>query len=460
MRVLLLNPPGRRLYVRDYFCSKTSKSNYLYHPVDLLALSGSLAAEHELGVLDAMAERLDARRAHERIEAFAPEVVVSLVGSVSWEEDRAFLREVARRGPRGPRIIVLGDLFQEDAPQKLASEPWIEAALHDFASGDAAAYLAGRTGELGDVTLREGCVPRRVHGRRASSEWRMPRPRHELFPERGYRFSFARRTPFATLLTDYGCPYPCSFCVIGTLGHRARPVLDVLEEVDFLRARGTRELFFADQTFGVRRARALELCAALAARGDLSWTAFTRPDLADRELLPAMARAGCHTLILGIESADEALLSTYRKGYRTSDARRAVALARELGMRTVGTFILGLPEETEQSLERSLALALELELDFLSFNVAVPRFATPFRARALELGLARERDLVMDQSGSAPFLATLALSRDELVRHKRRWVRRFYLRPRYLWRRLRDVRDVRELGRQAREGLALLARNL
>ena len=58
MRVLLLNPPGERTYIRDYLCSKTTKSNYLFHPIDLLVLSGTLASEHETEVLDAVCERL------------------------------------------------------------------------------------------------------------------------------------------------------------------------------------------------------------------------------------------------------------------------------------------------------------------------------------------------------------------------------------------------------------------
>src|SRR5678816_665554 len=96
--------------------------------------------------------------------------------------------------------------------------------------------------------------------------------------DRGYRFSFARSERFATVLTDYGCPYPCTFCVIGTLGFQTRATLEVLEEIDALRASGVREIFFMDQTFGVVKKRGLELCAALAERGDLSWTAFCRPD--------------------------------------------------------------------------------------------------------------------------------------------------------------------------------------
>src|SRR6185436_14664706 len=107
------------------------------------------------------------------------------------------------------------------------------------------------------------------------------------------------------VLTDYGCPYPCTFCVIGTLGFKTRPVDEVLAEIDHIRGLGIRELFFMDQTFGVVKKRGLALCAELEKRGDLSWTAFCRPDTADDELLAAMKRAGCHTLILGVESADD-----------------------------------------------------------------------------------------------------------------------------------------------------------
>jgi len=463
VKVLLLEPPGRETYVRDYFCSKTTKSNYRFHPIDLVMLSGTLAERFDVEVLDAIAERLGPEAALARVEASRADVVVSLVGAVSWDEDRAFLARVAAGGRR---VLALGDVLQEASERRLAEEPWLEAALHVFANDDVVRYLDGEREALEDVTLRDpndGGVPRRVRTvepRHRRGAYRVPRPRHELFPEHGYRFSFARGRRFATVLSDWGCPYPCTFCVIGTLGFRTRPVADVLEEIDELRARGVRELFLLDQTFGLPRARGLELCAALAERGDLGWTAFQRPDNADDELLGAMRRAGCHTVILGVESADPALLALYRKGYDPATARAAVARARAHGLRTVGTFVLGLPEETRASFERTLSFALELDLDFLSLNVAVPRFGTPFRARALELGLCAADDLVMDQSGARAFLPTSTLDRAEVERLKRRLNRRFYLRPGYLWRRLRAAAGPRELGAQVREGLRLVLRNV
>ncbi|MCE9592659.1 MAG: radical SAM protein [Planctomycetes bacterium] len=458
MRVLLLNPPGLQVYIRDYFCSKTTKSNYLFHPIDLVVMSGTLAEHHDVRVLDCIAERLSPDAARARIDAFAPEVIVSLVGSVSWDEDRAFLADQAARGRR---ILALGDVLHERAELRLAEEPWLEAALHVFTNQDVVHYLAGRLVEVEEMTVRdEHARVWRIRGRRTQrGVYRVPRPRHELFPERGYHFSFAKHARFATVLSDYGCPYQCTFCVISTLGFQTRPVADVLVEIDELRSRGIREIFFLDQTFGIQKPRALELCAALAERGDLSWTAFTRPDHASDELLDAMVRAGCHTLIMGVETADNELLAKYRKAYEVSDVIEGFANAKRHGLRTVGTFIIGLPEETEETLQRTLELAIELDLDFMSLNMAVPRFGTPFRARTIELGLADAGDLVMDQGGADAFLPTRTLDRDSMLAMKKRMVRRFYLRPGYLWRRFRGAKSLYEFGAQAREGLALLLRN-
>ncbi len=461
MRILLLNPPGERIYIRDYFCSKTTKSNYLFHPVDLIVLSGTAAEYAETSVLDCMAERLAPREAHERIDAFGPEVIVSLVGSVSWDEDRSFLADEARRGRR---VIAIGDVLHEASEARLREEPWIEAVLHVFANADLVHYLRGERAAIEDMTVRgaDG-APERILGVARKSRkgaFRVPRPRHELFPAQGYHFSFARSEPFATVLTDYGCPYPCTFCVIGTLGFQTRPLDDVLAEIDHLRARGVRELFFMDQTFGVVRERGLELARLLAERGDLSWTAYTRPDTGDDEMLAAMRAGGCHTVMMGVESADDALLAAYRKGYRSSIVADAFRRARRHGLRSVGTFIIGLPEETEDTLSRTLELAVGLDMDFMSLNMAVPRFGTPFRKKALELGLAAEGDLVMDQGGADAFLPTHTLDRATMLALKKRMVRRFYLRPSYLWNRLRAIGSLYELKAQVREGLALLTRNV
>ena len=456
MRVLLLNPPGARTYIRDYFCSKTTKSNYLFHPIDLVVLSGVVGSKHEVAVLDCIAEGLSPDEARARIDSIAPAAIVALVGSVSWPEDKCFLADQAARGRR---IAAIGDVLHERSAARLAEEPWLDCALHDFSSEDVLHWLAGEPERVLDATVRlpSGIDERRVGKKRG--EFRPPPPRHDLFRHELYRFSFARRTPFATILTDYGCPYPCTFCVIGTLGFKTRPVEDALREIDLVRSLGITELFFLDQTFGVVKQRGLELCRGLEERGGWSWTAFTRPDAADDERLAAMKRAGCHTVIMGVESADDGQLAAYKKGYEVEVVRDAFRRVRRHGLRTVGTFIVGLPDETADSLRATLRLAVELDMDFMSLNMAVPRFGTEFRARAIALGLCDPDDLVMDQGGEDAFLPTRTLSREEMLDLKKELVRKFYLRPGWLARRAFDVRGPRELVRQLREGWALLSRN-
>jgi hypothetical protein len=458
MKVLLLNPPGRDLYIRDYFCSKTTKSNYLFHPIDLLILSGVFSQRHDTRVLDAIAERLSPASALQRVLAFAPDVVVTLVGAVSWPEDRAFLADVKRFGR--PKIFAIGDVLHDGGEELLESEAWLDGCFQSFANGDALALAEGRVDSLANASVKTHGRVVRSRGGKQYGVVEIPVPRHDLFSARGYSFSFARRAPFATVLTDYGCPYPCTFCVIGTLGFAVRPLDSVLEEFRFLKNLGARELFVMDQTFGIQKQRALDLCEAMRRDGfDFGWTAYARPDLAGDELLTSMKRAGCHTVMMGVETPRDPVLESYKKGYDSGAVREAFARARRIGLRTVGTFIIGLPEDTAESIDETVNYAIDLEMDFASFNVAVPRVGTPFRDTTIGLGLADPSARVMDQGGSTAAMPTTTLSRERMLELKRRAIRRFYLRPGYLFKRLARVRTAHELNSQIREGFALLMRN-
>jgi radical SAM superfamily enzyme YgiQ (UPF0313 family) len=222
---------------------------------------------------------------------------------------------------------------------------------------------------------------------------------------------------------------------------------------------GVKDVLFHDQTWGIHRQRNLDLCAAVVAEGlDLGWTTFTRVDVVDDEVLAAWKAAGCHTLMFGVEFASADMLKRYRKGYRPEQIVTGLERTRQHDIRTVGTFLLGLPEETRETLEATVQLACDLPLDYASFNVAVPRHGTPLRAQAKTLGLLDEH-ATMDQSGAYVMMGTETLTPAEVLAAKRQAVRRFYLRPRWLFERARAMGSWAELGWQVREGAALLARN-
>jgi radical SAM superfamily enzyme YgiQ (UPF0313 family) len=232
-------------------------------------------------------------------------------------------------------------------------------------------------------------------------------------------------------------------------------VPEVLEELAHLKRLGKREIFFYDQTFGFDPRRLGELCAGLAGLG-FGWVCYARVDRVSDAGLAAMRAAGCHTVIFGVESASEAILRRYEKGYTKAQIREAFALARRHGLRTVATFIIGLPEETEETARETIAFLKELDCDFASFNVAVPRANTPLRAEAIRDGVISADLVSMDQTGTVIALSTRALSRERVAALKREAVRGFYLRPAYLWKRLRRISTWYELTEQVAEGIALL----
>jgi anaerobic magnesium-protoporphyrin IX monomethyl ester cyclase len=460
-RVLLLNPPSRDLVIRDYYCSKTTKSNYLFQPIDLVVQSGLLSRHFEVAVLDAVVDRLSEEACRARVLDFQPDAIFFLSGAVSWTYDLPFLADLkARLGDR-TLLVGSGDIFLEEGERWLAEQPALDAVCMDFSANDVAAFLLGRDAELENIVYRRDGEVRAVRRPRARGEIvELPLPRHELFQNPRYRFSFVRAAPFATVLTDFGCPFPCSFCVMSGLGSKFRSVDNVMEELRALRALGIREVFFIDQTWGVRKQRNRELCERMIGEDlSLGWVTYTRADILNAEDLALWRRAGCHTLMLGVESASPETLKAYRKGYKADEVAAGLQMVRDAGIRTVGTFILGLPEDDRRTVEATIRLACELPLDFASFSVAVPRFGTPLRAQAKAAGLIGDLR-VMDQSGETVAMATHSLSREAVLRLKRRAILAFYLRPAYLWRRLVSVRSLWELRAQVAEGLALLSRNV
>jgi len=126
-KVLLLNPPGKLPYIRDYYCSKVSKGSYIYPPTDLVVLSGIIAEKYDVAVLDAMVRGMDAGLCMTEIGNISPKAIVALAGAVSYHEDAPFLENIKRR--YDIPIIVTGDLFLEDGEIILKNYPFLDAIL-------------------------------------------------------------------------------------------------------------------------------------------------------------------------------------------------------------------------------------------------------------------------------------------------------------------------------------------
>jgi len=458
MNVVLLNPPGSRLYVRSYYCGATSKAGYLFQPIDLLMLSGRLAGEFEITVIDAIADRLGADEAIEKISRFKADAVVCMVSVVSWDTDLQFLDRLKKNDPH-VKIIANGDVFFEDPEKILAECGCIDAIIFDFISEDVIHYLKNECEKASNMLYKKDgrIVVRRSSLPAAGTAFSMPIPRHELFLNRNYRFPFAKHHPFTTVLTNFGCPFKCTFCIANTLGFRYRGAEEVYKELLYITKLGIREVFFEDMTFGLpehNTVRLLELM--ISGKLNIGWTCFSRVDVVDRDMLALMKMAGCHTIMFGVESASEDILRKYKKGCTKAKMKEAFAVSRDVGIKTVGTFILGLPEDDRASVLETIHFAKEIDCDYASFNIAVPRPGTPLREAAVRDGLIRKSSLVFDHSGSSISTISRNLSKEELGRLRKRAIREFYFRPSYILRHLAKMRSLSELMEHIREFIGLV----
>jgi len=432
-KILLLNPPGTRPYLRDYYCSKIAKADYLYEPTDLLILSGLLNEDHQVQALDCIAMGMQTAKALEWIRNAAPDAVIFLSGAVSWHEDKKFLKELKQLCP--VPLIGSGDLFLEDGDKILLKHDFVDAVLLDFTSRDLLHYLKqGAKAGPDNMIYRQG--KRIVTGsikRTIKDTFEIPLPRHDLFPHHRYRYPTVKRPPFATVLTDYGCPYHCRFCVMGKIGYKVRHVDNVLDELEMLADMGFKEIYFNDQTFGALRERAIAMCKGMIERQfHFGWQAWSRVDLMDEELLRTMQAAGCHSMFFGVESANEKTLKAQKKGFSLEQVRRTFFLCRRLGIRTMATFIIGLPGETEADIRRTIRFALKLDPDYASFNLLVPRAATDIRKEALGKGWFEAGQNILDQSGTYPIMGNEYLSAARIWQLKNEAFRSFYFRSTYL----------------------------
>ncbi len=455
-KVLLLNPPGKKLYIRDYFCSKVSQADYIPPPLDLVILSGIVAEEYEVELLDATVSRMPEARALEAVRAAAPFAIVSMFGAASFGEDMGFARKLRAALP-AVKLIGIGDVFRENGESHVSGDSPLDALLLDFTTRDLLSYLNSDYGSVMNMVFRDrgGAVKTPMGGR--GRQFDLPVPRHELFQKYAYRHPFVREKQFVTTLIDYGCPFDCGFCVIGKLGYKFRKPDNVLEELRTFRGLGVSEVFFHTQTFGAHKASAEEICARMIEEKlNLGWVCFSRVDVTGPGLLDLMKRAGCHTIIYGVESGSEEILKKYNKGYSVGDIVSTVDYAKSIGIRTAGTFILGLPEETRETAEETLALIKRIGLDFASFNVAVPRSGTGLREAAIGLGFVDDKFSVMDQSGSEIAMPTRTLTKNDVLAYRRKAVAAFYLRPGYILRRLLSVRSLHDIRNYAKQAFALI----
>ncbi len=282
----------------------------------------------------------------------------------------------------------------------------------------------------------------------------LPSPAWQRLPMGRYRPGLGtyRQLPAMSLMTGRGCPNRCTYCfnIFGRRVRRQSPGR-VVQEIHLLRRDyGVRQIQFYDDTFTLQRSWLDEFCGRLVRElPDVSWTCYGRVDRVDAPSLDRMAKAGCHQICFGVESGDPAVLSTIDKRIGPDQVRRAVRLARQAGIEPRGTFMFGNQGETPATMQRTLDLALELDLDVALFSVATAYPGTAFYRWAQAEGHLLTRDWAQfDRNSSTVRLPTV--DPETVWAFHTRAYRRFYLRPSFVARRGLRLRNLHHMADAAR----------
>jgi hopanoid biosynthesis associated radical SAM protein HpnJ len=267
--------------------------------------------------------------------------------------------------------------------------------------------------------------------------------------------------PYVSLYTGRGCRSRCTFCLwpqtVGGHRYRTRSAANVLAEVRWIKENmpEVKEVMFDDDTFTDFRPRAEEIARGLGKLG-VTWSCNAKANV-PWSTLKIMKENGLRLLLVGYESGDDQILLNIKKGLRTDIARRFAADCRTLGITVHGTFILGLPGETRETIAKSIAFAKEINPHTIQVSLAAPYPGTRLYEQALENGWIAPNKVINLVNESGVQLAAISyphLSREEIYHGVEQFYRSFYFRPTKIWEIVSEMLGSWEMTRRRlREGV-------
>jgi hopanoid biosynthesis associated radical SAM protein HpnJ len=265
--------------------------------------------------------------------------------------------------------------------------------------------------------------------------------------------------PYVSLYTGRGCRSRCTFCLwpqtIAGHTYRTRGVENVVEEMAHAQKLfpRVREFFFDDDTFTDDRPRAEAIARGLGRLG-ITWSCNAKANV-PYETLKIMRENGLRLLLVGFETGNQHILNNIKKGTRIDRAVEFMRDCHRLGILVHGTFILGLPGETRETIERTIAFAKEIDPYSLQVSLAAPYPGTELYRQAQENGwLAKQSpaDLVQAKGIQEAVISYEGISSEEIHSALERFYREYYLRPGPILRIVRDMlRDRQVMVRRLRE---------
>ncbi len=266
----------------------------------------------------------------------------------------------------------------------------------------------------------------------------------------------------ATIKVERGCPFHCFFCLATPVSGakvRRRSAENIVAEIrECVEKYNIRNFLFWADIFNLDRQWTIDLCQAIIDSGlKITWSANTRADTADLEMAKIMYKSGCRLVSIGVESGSQYMLEKMGKKITLDDVRKTVKIFKQAKIRIYNYFVIGLPWETEETIEETIKFAIELNSDFISFYTATPLPGSRFYDYAKEHNLF-DKDTSFENAYFYPSVNTHHLTKDRVFELHKSAIKRFYLRPLYILKMLVRIRSFEEIKNYFIAGMNVLLR--
>lgn len=457
MRAMMVNPPaaGGVSMVREGRCMQRAGAwTAVWAPISLATIAAVLRREGIVcRVDDCIIEGVDNAGLLARAREFKPDLIVINTATPSIVSDLGSATELKAEFPNAV-ILAIGIHVTALPRESLAIAPGLDAVVRgepELTVREVALAVRDRKpyAGLAGVSVR-GKKKEPSPEREPADLDALPPPAWDLVRTDLYRLPFNGR-PFLLVGTSRGCPHSCRFCADATYyGRRLRvksPERIVAEMKTARDKHGVSDFLFWSESFTLRRDWTQAVLEEIInANLGVRFVVNSRADHVDPDLLELLRRAGCWMVGYGFESGSQRILDLTGKNVSVEQNRQAVIWTKAAGLQVTAHFVLGYPGETAETIVETIRFARNNPIDYAQFYCAVPFPGS----RLFQLCL--DQELFIDEpwerfEQNYSIITTPELSAAEVMAWRSVAYRRFYLRPRRIWRVLRDEVGLRGMPR-------------
>jgi len=463
MRILLIKPHHKEIY-KDFKDVATE-----YPPLGLAYIAAVLEKNgyNEIKIVDMPVEGVTEEKLRQILDEFDPQIV----GITATTPTITYSLKVARlcKGALPKVMVVIGGPHATAVPEHVLSDGSVDVAVRG--EGEITMLELVQNAEKGTSFKDVAGVSYREEGKIVHNQPRgviedldtLPLPARHLLPIKQYFYVDVKKTPMTTVFTSRGCPGLCSYCSARqTFGRRfrTRSPNNIVDELEMLvKTYGIKEVHILDDTFTLNRQRAMDICDEIIRRKlDIVWCCpnGVRVNTVDKELLEKMKAAGCYSLAFGFESGSQKVLNAVMKGITLDQSRNAIKLAKEVGIETWGFFMMGLPEDTEETIRQTIDFAKELDPDIAKFHITVPYPGTELYQKWEREGIIKSSDWDRYGIHASDIVDFPNISPQRLKELHKIAYKEFYMRLGYILRYLKRISSTTRFINTIKGGLTIL----